>query len=163
MSASGAQGSSNNKLFLADEQATLAIAKVLAATVKANTCIHLRGQLGSGKTSLVRGILRSLGYSGAVKSPTYTLVESYKLARFTVHHFDLYRLSDPEELELLGIRDYFDQQAVCLIEWPERGAKFLPPEDVTFELQVAEKSRYLVYHSNSTTGDSLVAALRNYK
>lgn len=83
------------------------------------------------------------------------------MAPFTLHHFDLYRLSDPEELELLGIRDYFDQQAVCLIEWPERGAAFLPPADVIFELQVAEKSRYLVYHSESATGDCLVAALRN--
>ena len=163
MSASEAQGSSNNKLFLADEQATLSIAKVLAATLKANSCIHLRGQLGSGKTTLARGILRALGHSGAVKSPTYTLVESYEFAQLAVHHFDLYRLRDPEELELLGIRDYFDQQAVCLIEWPERGAKFLPPADVIFELQVAEKSRYLVYHSKSTKGDSLVAALRNYK
>ncbi len=151
-----------NQLFLADEEATLGVAKRLAAALQPNSCVHLRGQLGSGKTTLTRGILRALGYSGAVKSPTYTLVESYPLAQFTLHHFDLYRLSDSEELELLGIRDYFDGQAVCLIEWPERGAEFLPPADVIFELQVAEKSRYLVYHSKSATGESLVAALRNY-
>lgn len=152
---------STDKLFLADEEATLAVAKLLSGGLRANSCIYLRGQLGSGKTTLTRGILRAMGYSGAVKSPTYTLVESYPMAPFTLHHFDLYRLSDPEELELLGIRDYFDQQAVCLIEWPERGAAFLPPADVIFELQVAEKSRYLVYHSESATGDCLVAALRN--
>ncbi len=156
------QDVSTNQLFLADEEATLAVAKVLASALQPNSCVHLRGQLGSGKTTLARGMLRALGYSGAVKSPTYTLVESYHLAQFTLHHFDLYRLSDPEELELLGMRDYFDAQAACLIEWPERGAALLPPADIIFELQVAEKSRYLVYHSQSATGERLVAALRNY-
>lgn len=163
MSANGAQVSALSKLFLADEQATLNAGKVLAAALQPNTCITLSGQLGSGKTTLTRGILRALGHSGAVKSPTYTLVESYEFAQFTVHHFDLYRVSDPEELELLGIRDFFDQQSVCLIEWPERGANFLPPADVILELQVAEKSRYLVYHSASKKGDRLATALRNHQ
>ncbi len=157
------QESSVSKLFLPDEQATYNVAKVLGAAMQANTCINLRGQLGSGKTTLARGILRALGHSGAVKSPTYTLVESYEFAQFTVFHFDLYRLSDPEELELLGIRDYFDQQSVCLIEWPERGAAILPPADLILALQVAEKSRYLVYHSASEKGDRLATALRHCK
>ena len=96
--AGGTEGLTINKVFLADEEATLGIAKVLAAALEANSCIHLRGQLGSGKTTLARGILRAMGYSGAVKSPTYTLVESYLLAPFTLHHFDLYRLTAPEEM-----------------------------------------------------------------
>lgn len=152
---------SSEEIFLADEQATLAVAAQLAVALQPHTCIHLRGQLGSGKTTLARGMLRALGHSGAVKSPTYTLVESYEMARFTLHHFDLYRLSDPEELEMLGIRDYFDEGAVCLIEWPERGASILPAPDVIFELQVAEKSRRLVYHSESAIGNRLLAGFRH--
>ena len=112
--------------FLPDEAATEQVGAALAPLLKGGEVVALSGELGAGKTTLVRGLLRALGYTGAVKSPTYTLVESYKLPAFELHHFDLYRLAEAGELEFLGLDEFLHPGAVCLFEWPERGAGVLP-------------------------------------
>lgn len=103
--------------------------------------VFLQGDLGSGKTTLVRGYLRAAGYAGTVKSPTYNIVEEYTLAGNKIYHFDLYRLNDPEELEYLGISDYFKQDSVCFIEWPDKGEGFLPKPDAVITLSVEGNGR----------------------
>ncbi len=129
----------NGQQFLPDATATEAIGKELAAIVKAPIVIFLVGELGAGKTTLVRGFLKGLGYAGAVKSPTFTLVEVYQFKDCSVYHFDLYRLDAPEELESIGIRDYFIPDAIVLVEWPERGTGFLPKADLILELSLASE------------------------
>lgn len=122
--------------------------------------LHLSGPLGAGKTTLVRGLLRALGVHGPVKSPTYTLVEPYRIAALEVYHFDLYRLGDGEELELLGARDYFHAGAICLFEWPERGAGWLPAASLRLELQPAGTGRELRVQALDAAGERLRDALR---
>lgn len=105
--------------------------------------IFLQGQLGAGKTTLVRSILRAAGYQGAVKSPTYTLVEEYNIKGQKFFHFDLYRIADPEELEFMGIRDYMKEDAICFIEWAELGEAFLPSPDLILNMRVQSELRIL--------------------
>jgi tRNA threonylcarbamoyladenosine biosynthesis protein TsaE len=114
--------------------------------------VFLRGELGAGKTTLARGVLRSLDYRGAVKSPTYTLVEPYEFDHCTLFHFDLYRLADPEELEYMGIRDYFGPSTIALVEWPERGAGFLPAPDLIVDISVCDSGRKLAFEACTPAG-----------
>lgn len=129
--------------LLQNEAETEAFGAELLQALPGKCVIFLRGQLGAGKTTLVRGLLRAAGYHGKVKSPTFTLVEEYSLDACRIFHFDLYRLADPEELEWIGIRDYVAQQAICFIEWPEMGAGYLPEPDMIIELTVAGNARQL--------------------
>jgi len=130
---------------------------------RALTCgmVFLEGNLGAGKTTLCRGILRSRGYEGAVKSPTYTLVEPYQLATGNLYHFDLYRLNDPEELEFMGIRDYFDRDNLCVVEWPEKGEGFLPRPDVFIAIEVAGAGRKLTIMAFTPSGEAVLDILGN--
>jgi tRNA threonylcarbamoyladenosine biosynthesis protein TsaE len=127
-----------------NEQEMLDAGKQLASTLKAGTLVFLVGDLGAGKTTLVRGVLRGMGYSGIVKSPTYNLVESYQLGDQLVFHFDLYRLMDTEELEYMGIRDYLNDESICFIEWPDKGAGLLPEPDMLIEIIINNTERKLL-------------------
>lgn len=137
----------------------VAFGQRLAALADEGGVLFLHGDLGMGKTTLCRGVLQGKGHRGAVKSPTYTLVEPYETAAGKVYHFDLYRLGDPEELEFLGIRDYFDGESLCLIEWPERGAGMLPQADLELEIGVEGTGRWLVWQVNSQKGRRLADKL----
>ena len=149
---------------LPDEDATLALGAAIARALAAVSTprggvIYLRGELGAGKTTLTRGLLRGLGVTGNVKSPTYTLVESYELGSLTAYHFDLYRLADAEELEYMGIRDYNADNALMIIEWPERGAAFLPPADLDIQLEYQQHQRRFNLRTATAHGHSVLSAL----
>ena len=144
------------KRNLPDRAATEAFGEQLAAACEGGLLVFLHGQLGAGKTTLVRGFLRARGHSGPVKSPTYTLVEPYTTAQGNVYHLDLYRLADAEELEWIGIRDLFEDESICLVEWPEQGAGILPEPDLHVYLQVEGRGRQLQLQATSPRGERLV-------
>ena len=133
----------------------LTLGSELSQRLTAPCVIFLRGQLGAGKTTLVRGFLRGLGYQGNVKSPTYTLVEDYRFGSFNCYHFDLYRLTEPEEIESIGIRDYLDTEAICLIEWPEKAEGCLPSADLQIRIEVQQKGRRVCFELSNTYSDVL--------
>jgi len=137
---------------LADEAATLAFGAQLARELTPGLTLYLEGDLGAGKTTLVRGMLRSLGYNGRVKSPTYTLAETYSLPAFELYHYDLYRLHDPREWLDAGFRDVIGDQAVSLIEWPEKAAGWLPAPDVIIRLAIADDTREIECEAASPRG-----------
>lgn len=114
--------------------------------------VWLSGDLGAGKTTLSRGLIRAAGHAGAVKSPTFTLVEPYELGERVIYHFDLYRLADPEELEFLGIRDYFSDNSLCLVEWPDKGRGVLPEPDLSICIAVDGNSRTLQIEGHGERG-----------
>jgi tRNA threonylcarbamoyladenosine biosynthesis protein TsaE len=137
---------------LPDESATARLGATLARAIEQEASavraqgmvIALAGDLGAGKTSVVRALLRTLGVTGAVKSPTFTLVEPYVISSLDFYHFDFYRLADPEEFSFAGFREMFGPGAVCLIEWPEKAAGHLPPVDLRIDLQIEGEGRQRV-------------------
>ena len=147
------------RYFLAGEDATVAFGERLGRACAGGAVIYLEGDLGAGKTTLCRGVLRARGHGGAVKSPTYTLVEPYELPGGTVYHFDLYRLADPEELEFMGIRDYFQPDCLCLIEWPGKGAGLLAAPDIVVEIQTVNEGRQVALQARGARGAAIVAGL----
>jgi len=139
-------------LELTDEAATMALGTRLAAALRPGMAVYLQGDLGAGKTTLVRGVLRALGYEGRVKSPTYTLVESYVLSKYTLQHYDLYRMIDPREWLDAGFRDDCNDATLCLVEWPEKAAGLLPPPDMRIQLSLSGDGRKASIHGESARG-----------
>ncbi len=118
--------------------------------------LYLNGSLGAGKTTLVRGFLREAGFHGKVKSPTYTLVEPYEFEFITLYHFDFYRLNSPDELEYMGIRDYFQANTFCLVEWPEKAQPHLPPCDLQINIDIQEQGRAVSIKANTQRGEDVL-------
>lgn len=148
---------------LPDETATVAFGAEIARAIQQQQgqgfVAYLNGDLGAGKTTLTRGVVRGMGHQGNVKSPTYTLVEPYELGDWRVYHFDLYRLSDPEELEYMGIRDYFADNCCCFIEWPEKGLGSLAEADMTIDLAYDDEQRKITLHGHTEMGYKVLAQL----
>jgi tRNA threonylcarbamoyladenosine biosynthesis protein TsaE len=151
----------DSRLSLLDEAATLAFAARLAANLKAGLLIYLHGDLGAGKTTLVRGVLQSLGYLGRVKSPTYTLLEQYVIGDLQLRHFDLYRFNDAEEWEAAGFRDEFGGANICLVEWPERAAELMPTADLELSFEILIHGRTLTLHANTDAGTQCLIELNS--
>ena len=149
------------KDLLRSQDALEAFAARLAEHATADLMIYLRGPLGAGKTTFARGFLRGLGYRGVVKSPTYTLVEPYSFdGGMMCYHFDLYRLTDPEELEFTGARDYFNASSICLVEWPEKAAGFLREADIDCVLEHHPQGRKISLTACSAKGEHLMQQLQ---
>ena len=143
------------------EAETEALGGRLASAIRSRQIMYLRGPLGAGKTTFVRGLLRGLGHTEAVKSPTFTLVEPYDIDDITLYHFDLYRVADPRELEFLALRDYIGSGNICIVEWPERGAGVLPPPDLDVMIRPSNnEGRALQLQAHTPAGEAVLGALR---
>ena len=168
--------STSKQFTLKDEEATLDFGAALARATFLNpddaqtksgepgcrsmgAVIYLLGDLGAGKTTLTRGFLRGFGFHGAVKSPTYTLVEPYEFSLCKIYHFDLYRLTDPAEGQYLGIADYFQQQNICLLEWAERGRDLIPAPDLSISLRGTGTGREISCQTHTAKGERIAARL----
>ena len=152
----------NTGIFLTDEAATLAAGATLARISSGKGLFTLQGNLGSGKTTFSRGVIQALGHAGAIKSPTYTLVEPYDLPSGRVLHYDLYRLNDPEELHFLGVRDFLDADVLTLVEWPERGQNWLPTPELALSLSVEGAGRRLRWLAGTERGKDLSLQLERH-
>jgi tRNA threonylcarbamoyladenosine biosynthesis protein TsaE len=146
-------------IILADESATLALGATLARCMQPGLVVWLDGDLGTGKTTLVRGLLRALGEAGAVKSPTYNLLELHVVSGLNLYHFDFYRLNQPEEYLDAGLDEYFLGEGICLVEWPERAVPYLPSADLHIRLTVAGNGRMADVHSGSERGERCLMSL----
>jgi len=152
-------------LDLADEAATIDFGAAIGRVIVPGLTIYLHGDLGAGKTTLVRGLLRGLGYVGRVKSPTYTLVEPYEMldshsAQLNLYHFDLYRFNDDEEWEAAGFREYFNANSVCLIEWPEKAGQVLPESDIEISFNIKETGRSVRVSAHSVRGQQCIGHIK---
>ena len=145
---------------LDSEEDTVELGIMLARSLNGSGRIYLRGDLGAGKTTLCRGIIRAMGHVGAVKSPTFTLVEPYTFSGGQVYHFDLYRLNDPDELEYIGVDDYFGSGALCLVEWPEKASGNLPPCDLDIELLIKGRERTAILGAESAYGSKVLELIK---
>lgn len=137
---------------LPDEAATQKLGQALVPVIQPGMVINLHGDLGAGKTTLIRALLQTMGVEGKIKSPTYTLVEVYTVSSLNLYHFDFYRFNDPEEWEDAGFREYFNADTVCLVEWPEKAGDLLPLPDILISLQIAENGRYATIESHTAKG-----------
>ena len=146
------------QLHALDEAALVALARRLAPALRGGAVVHLRGELGAGKTTFARALLQALGVGERVKSPTYSLIESYRVDALDIHHLDLYRIADPQELEWLGLAELADPAALLLVEWPERGGTALPAPDLILHLHHAAAARDLDIVANARGRDALAAA-----
>jgi tRNA threonylcarbamoyladenosine biosynthesis protein TsaE len=150
-----------DELSLPDEAATQRLGEACAAAAANGLALHLRGDLGAGKTTLVRGFLRALGYRGRVKSPTYTLLEPYGDLRLNLYHFDFYRFKDRAEWLNSGFREHFNPASLCIVEWPERAGDLLGPPDLDIHLQYAGEARMATLVAGTPAGaawrDSVLA------
>lgn len=143
-----------------DESVMLRLGAALANSIpEFGLVVYLNGELGAGKTTLVRGFLRALGALQTIKSPTYTLVEPYELGKIKVYHFDLYRLTSPFELETIGVRDYFHEGAILLIEWPQKGASLLREPDLTLNINIIQNGRFVEIKANNNRGNDALQTL----
>jgi tRNA threonylcarbamoyladenosine biosynthesis protein TsaE len=142
---------------IASESEMEKLGGALSAASVPGCVIGLQGDLGAGKTTLSRGFMHALGHEGAVKSPTFTLVEPYDLSGQPVFHFDLYRIADPEELAYVGLDEYFYAESICLVEWPEKGVGVLPVLDVVCDIQVDGLRRQVCLESHSALGEKIIA------
>lgn len=146
--------------YLGAEAETLALGAAFAGGLMPGMVIYLTGDLGAGKTTFARGVLRGLGYAGKVRSPTFTLVEVYKFSRLYLYHFDFYRFDDPREWTDAGFREYFTPESVCLVEWPEKAVAGLPAADVTVALKLEGRGRRIALYADTEAGRRCIAHLR---